>query len=80
LANQPKDFTRLGVALQGFLGEDPAPIHVHLEHASGGLDQAHVGIGEGISDFGRQTGGPWFVVSDDAVFDGDGHVVNDSRA
>jgi len=32
-------------------------------------------MGEGIADFGRQTGGPRFVVSDDAVFDCDGHGV-----
>ena len=80
LANQPQHFARLGVALGAFLGEDAASVDVHFEDAAGRLNQAHFSMRKRAADFGRQTGGPWFVVSNDAVFDCDGHVVNDSRA
>ena len=68
------------MALRAFLGEDAAPVDVDFENAAGGLNQPHFSMRKGAADFGRQTGGPWFVVSNDAVFDCDGHVVNDSRA
>ena len=72
--------SRFGVPAQRLLGKDAAPIHLHFEHAARRLDQLHVGMGIGLADFGRQTGGPRLVVSDDAVFNRDTHVVNDSRA
>lgn len=80
LTNEPNDFALFGVALRPFLGVDAAPVDVHFKDAAGGLNQPHFSMREDAADFGRQTGGPWFVVSDDAVFNCDGHVVNDSRA
>jgi hypothetical protein len=68
------------VALRGLLGVDAASVDVHFEDAARGLNQPHFRMRKGIADFGRQTGGPWFVVSNDAVFDCYSHVVNDSRA
>ena len=65
---------------QGLLGEDAAPVDFHLEHAARRLDQLHVSVGVDLADLGRQTGGSGLVISDDAVFDGDAHAVNDSRA
>ena len=79
-ANQPQHFTGFGMPLGGFLGEDPTSVDVDLEDAARRLDQPHVSVREGIAELGRQTGGPRLVVSDDAVFDGDGHGVKDSRA
>ena len=61
------------MALGGFLGEDALAVDLDFKDAAGRLDQAHFGVGKGIPDLGRQTGGPRFVVSDDAVFDRDGH-------
>jgi hypothetical protein len=61
-------------------GKNAAPVDLHFKRAAGGLDQLHVDVRIGLADFGRQTGGAWLVVSDDAVFDRDAHVVNDSRA
>lgn len=72
--HQAKHLTRLGVAPDRLLGEDPTSIHFHLEHATGGLDQLHIGVRVNLADLGRQTGGPRLVVSDDAVFDRDSHA------
>jgi len=66
--------------LAPFLGKDDAPVRLYLEDAAGGLNEFHFRMREGITNLGRQTGGPRFVVSDDAVLDRDLHVVNDSRA
>jgi hypothetical protein len=68
------------MASQGLLREDATPVDLHLEHAARRLNQLHVSVGVGLADLGRQTGGPGLVVSDDAVFDGDAHAVNDSCA
>jgi len=78
--DQPQDLARLRVASQPLLGEDPAPIHVHLEYAARGLDELDFGVRVGLPNLGRQTGGPRLVVSNDAVLDGHMHIVNDSRA
>src|SRR6266852_9287681 len=80
LTHQPHHFSGLGVASRCLLGENAATVDLHLEHAARGLDQLHVGVRVGLADFGRQTGGSWLVVSDDAVFDRNAHAVNDSRA
>ena len=80
LLHQPHHFARLGVAPESLLREDPAPVDFDLKHAARRLDQLDVGVRVGLADFGRQTGGPGLVVSDDAVFDRDAHAINDSRA
>lgn len=80
LANQPQDLARLGVTFGRFLGEHAFPVDGHFEDTTRGLNQPNLSMGVGIAQLGRQTGGPWLVVSDDAEFDGDGHGVNDSRA
>jgi hypothetical protein len=80
LLHQPQHFAGLRMASQGLLREDATPVDLHLEHAARRLNQLHVSVGVGLADLGRQTGGPGLVVSDDAVFDGDAHAVNDSCA
>ena len=60
--------------LQCLLGEHPAAVRIHFEHAARRLDQLDLRMGEGLTDFGRQTGGPRLIVSDDAEFDGDAHA------
>jgi hypothetical protein len=77
---QLDDFARLGVPAGLSLGEHELAVYFHFEHTSRGLDELHVRVGECLSDVGRQTGGPWFVVSNDAVFDRDSHGVNISGA
>ena len=72
--HQTKHLAGLSVPPHGLLGEDPAPIHFHLEHTAGRLDQFHVGVRVGLADLGRQTGGPRLVVSDDAVLDRHAHA------
>ena len=57
----------------GPLGEDQSAVHRYLEYTTGGLDQAHLRLGEGLPQLGRQTGGPGLIVSNDAVFEGDLH-------
>jgi len=80
LPHQLHDFSGLGVASQRLLGENATTVDLHFEHAARRLDQLYVGVGVGLADFGRQTGGSGLVVSDDAVFDRNAHAVNDSRA
>jgi hypothetical protein len=58
---------------EGKLGEDQGPVHRHFERAAGRLHQADVRFGERLLELGRQTGSPWLVVSNDAVFDRDLH-------
>ena len=80
LRDGPEHLTRLRVAPQFLLGEDDFTVHRHLEHASRRLDERDLGVRVGLTDLGRQTGGQWLVVSDDAVFDRDPHEWNHSRA
>ena len=68
------------MAFSGFLGEHTLAVEIYFEDTAGGLNQANLSVGVSLANLGRQTGGPWLVVSDDAEFDGDGHGVNDSRA
>jgi len=68
------------VAFQGLLGEEQAAVGFDFEDAAGGFDELHFRIRERVADLGRQTGGPWLIVSDDAVFDRDSHGINISRA
>jgi hypothetical protein len=48
-------------------------VHRHLERPPGGLDQPDLGLGESLTQLGRQTGGPGMVVSDDAELNRDHH-------
>ena len=51
------------------LGEHEAAVDRHLEDAAGGLDQPDFGVGKGLLQLSRQTGGSGLVVSNDAVLD-----------
>jgi hypothetical protein len=64
------------VPAQGFLGKKAVSVDVHLEHAAGGFDELDLCLRKCLADLGRQTGGPWLVVSDDAEFDGYAHTVS----
>jgi len=57
------------MAAQCLLREHELAVHRHLEDPSRRLGQADLGLGEGLTDLRRQTGGARLVVSDDAVFD-----------
>jgi methyl-accepting chemotaxis protein len=61
------------MAVKGLLGEDQVSIHYHFEDATGPSDEFHLCVRERSFDLGRRTGGPWFVVSNRAVFDRDPH-------
>ena len=52
---------------QGALGEDQYAISCHFENATAPLQQLDGCFGIRLTNLGRQTGGPWFVVSNDAV-------------
>jgi hypothetical protein len=80
LPQQPHDFPGLGVTFEGFLGEDAAAIQLDFEHPTRRLDQPDFRLGECRPNLGRQTGGPRFIVSDDAELDGHPHGGNDSGA
>jgi hypothetical protein len=55
------------------LGEYEHSVLGDFEHAAAPLQQLHAGFWKSGSNLGRQTGGPRFVVSNDAVTDGDDH-------
>jgi hypothetical protein len=72
-------FPRCRVPAGCLLGKHGGAVHRYLEQAARGLHQAHVGIGESTLQFGRQTGSPWLVISDNAVLDRNQHFVDLSR-
>jgi hypothetical protein len=80
LPQQLQDFPGLSVTLEGFLGEDTAAIQLDFEHPARRLDQPDFCLRKRHPNLGRQTGGPRFVVSDDAELDGHAHGGNDSGA
>ena len=74
MPHEPHDFARLSVSFHGPLGKHLAAVGFDFEHAAGRFDELHLRIGKRAADLGRQTGGPRFVVSDDAVFDDHAHT------
>jgi len=68
------------VSAHGLFGEYALALHFDVEDPAGGLDELDLRVRKGAADLGRQTGGPGFVVSNDAVLNGYAHVVNDSGA
>jgi hypothetical protein len=56
------------------LGKDQIAIHYHLEDTARAAYQFHLRAGKFPLDFGRQTGGPGLIVSDDTVLDADLHL------
>ena len=73
--DQSQYLPRLSVAAEHLLGENDPAVHVHLEYAARGLDELDLGVRVRLTNLGRQTGSPGFVVSDDAEFDGNAHAV-----
>jgi hypothetical protein len=55
--------------------EDRRAVAQDLEPSPAGWDQFYLCRREVVAYLGRQTGGPWFVVSKSAVFDADFHAV-----
>ena len=75
LGDEACDLSRFRMPAKFELRENEIPIDGHLEGARRRFDQTHVGTGVVIAKLSRQTGGSRFVVSDDAVLDGDNHAV-----
>jgi hypothetical protein len=71
--DQSQDLPRPRVTAERALGEQRPAIEGHLEYAPAGGRQGDVGPGIRLTDRCRQTDGPWFVVSDGAVFDVEAH-------
>ncbi len=67
LAHQAQNLTFLGVTPEVLFREDEIPVHGDLEQAARSLYEVHLGFRVRFPHFGRQTGGPRFVVSDYAV-------------
>ena len=55
------------------LGKHEHAVFRHLKDATTPLEDLDRRLGIRLSDLGRQTGGPWFVVSNDAIADRDVH-------
>ena len=71
--DQLEHLTRLSMSPELPLGEDQISVHLHLEDAPRRRRQLDLRVGKFALELGRQTGGPWLVVSDYAVFDRDLH-------
>ena len=67
LANQTQDLTFLGMTPEVLFREYEIPVHRDLEQAARSLYEVHLGVRVRFLHFGRQTGGPRFVVSHYAV-------------
>src|SRR5689334_24637675 len=67
--DQAEDLAGLRVTPELLLREEERVVEAHLEDAATGRDHPHLGVGPPLPQRGRQTDGPWFVVSDRAVFD-----------
>jgi hypothetical protein len=72
-AEDAEDFARPRVAVETRLLEDRLAVVHDLEASLAGGYQLHRRLRILAFDFGRQTGGPWLVVSKRAVFDRDSH-------
>jgi hypothetical protein len=70
---QPEDFSRFCVTAFPGLRKHQFPVHRHIENASGGFHHHSFHVGEFPPQLGRQTGGPGFIVSNDAILDGHFH-------
>ena len=71
--DQADDLPLVGVPTDLELREHELPVDRNLERPAGRFDQPHGCFGIPAFNLGRQTGGPWLVVSDDAVLDADEH-------
>jgi hypothetical protein len=74
VADQSHDLPRLDVAAERLLGEDEAAVNRHVEDPARRWHEADFGIGKGLFQLSRQTGGSGLVVSNDAVLDRDEHA------
>jgi hypothetical protein len=70
---QAKYFTGPSVAVELRFLEDRGAVAMHLETSAFRRNERDLGLGKLGANLGRQTDGPWFVVSKRAVFDGNGH-------
>ena len=74
LLHELQDLTWLRVSTERLLGEYATAVHFDLEDPAGGVDQLHLRPGKRLANLSRQTGGPRFVVSNDAVFNRHAHM------
>jgi len=63
------------VATELRLLEDGNAVADDLEPTAARGEELHLRAGNLLTQLGRQTGGPWLVVSNGAVLDGDVHDV-----
>ena len=70
LLDSLQDFSGLGVAPQGLLGEHQLAVYGYLEEPTRRLYEFDLAVGEGALQFSRQTGGSGLVVSNYTVQNG----------
>ena len=73
LPNQRQNLARLRVPAKGQFREDQGPVHRHLEGAARRFPELEPRVRKDLLELGDQTGRPWLIASDDAVFDADVH-------
>ena len=73
LLKQGDHLTGVGMALLTQFGEHQIALKRDLECPARGFDQTHLRVWPDRTNLGRQTGSSWFVVSDDAILNGNNH-------
>jgi hypothetical protein len=73
--NQRQDLARLRVPAERQLGEYQSPVDGHLEGTAGRFPELELSLGKRLLELGDQTGRPWLIASNDAVFDADVHLM-----
>lgn len=77
--DQFEHLSRFRVPPQRLLGEHELAVDGNLKESPGRLHQPDLGIGVGLLQLGRQTGGPGSIVSDNAVLDNHMHGATPGR-
>ena len=72
-------FARLRVTSNPLLGEHDDAVHGHLENSAAPGNQLDLDSRKRLGELGRHPGGPWLVVSNDAVGDRGSHGGQSSR-
>ncbi len=72
--DEREDLAGPGVPAKFRFLEHRGAVHRDFEAPTTRWDQLDLGVGKLLSNGVRQTGGSWFVVSNDAEFDGNTHA------
>jgi hypothetical protein len=76
LIHEGHHFAGLGVTTKLLFRENELPVYRDFEQPTRRFDEPDIGVRKPRSNLGRQTGGPRFIVSDDAILNRNSHLAN----